>query len=97
MKRAILVTSGTLAGLAAVLTYSGADQDPVWWRNLRERPEAVAEVRRERVRVRAAPADPAERDDLWRRLVALYPPFAEYQTRTTRQIPVIVLRRLGPA
>jgi hypothetical protein len=41
--------------------------------------------------VRAAVAAPEERDELWRALSAMYPYFTEYQQRTTRTIPVVVL------
>jgi len=48
-------------------------------------------VMRRKVRVRAELAKPEEREDLWQRLVAMYPYFTEYQERTSRQIPVVVL------
>lgn len=71
--------------------YSGSDTDPVWWRNLRADPSATLEVSGETIGVTAALAGEQERPELWRRLVAMYPYFTEYQKRTTRQIPVIVL------
>lgn len=72
--------------------YSGSDTDPpVWWLNLKANPAAQVQVRGVTVPVEAAEAKADEREELWRRLVQMYPYFADYETRTTRQIPVIVL------
>ena len=72
--------------------YAGSDRNPTWWLNLQHTKEGVAQVMRRKVRVRAEVARPEERDELWRRLVAMYPYFTEYQARTQRQIPVVVLQ-----
>lgn len=71
--------------------YAGSDRDPVWWLNLKHTDEGVVQVMRRQVRVRPAVARPEEREEFWRRLVAMYPSFTEYQSRTPRQIPIIVL------
>ena len=47
------------------------------------------------VRVRARDAEGEERERLWAMMVGLYPPYAEYQQKTSRQIPVVVLEPLG--
>jgi deazaflavin-dependent oxidoreductase (nitroreductase family) len=69
----------------------GAPKDPVWVHNLRANP--TVEVRDltvvQPMRVREV-SDPGERARLWDLAVAAYPPYAEYQTRTTRRIPVFV-------
>jgi deazaflavin-dependent oxidoreductase (nitroreductase family) len=69
----------------------GAPKDPVWVHNLRANPQV--ELRDETVvrpmRVREV-QDEAERKRLWELAVAAYPPYAEYQERTTRRIPVFV-------
>jgi len=69
----------------------GAPKDPAWVHNLRADPHI--ELRDETVvrpmQVREV-KDPAERARLWKLAVAAYPPYAEYQTRTQRQIPVFV-------
>ena len=69
----------------------GAPKDPVWVHNLRANPQI--ELRDETVvrpmRVREV-KDEAERARLWALAVAAFPPYAEYQARTTRQIPVFV-------
>lgn len=71
--------------------YSGRDTDPAWWLNLQANPSAEVSVMGTTVRVQAAQASPAERPELWRRLVQMYPYFTDYQRRTKREIPVIVL------
>jgi deazaflavin-dependent oxidoreductase (nitroreductase family) len=69
----------------------GAPKDPVWVHNLRANPQI--ELRDETVvrtmQVREV-QDKAERDRLWTLAVAAYPPYAEYQVRTARQIPIFV-------
>ncbi len=71
--------------------YSGSDKDPFWWRNLQSNPEAELQVMNKRIKVRAEKALPDERETLWQSLSQMYPYFADYEARTTRQIPVIVL------
>jgi deazaflavin-dependent oxidoreductase (nitroreductase family) len=69
----------------------GAPKDPVWVHNLRANPDIelrdAADVRPMRVR---EVQDEAERKRLWELAVAAFPPYADYQKRTTRQIPVFV-------
>ena len=71
----------------------GAPEHPQWYRNLLAQPSVGVQVKAERFRARARPATAAERPALWQKMVAIYPPYAEYQTRTTREIPVVILER----
>jgi F420H(2)-dependent quinone reductase len=71
--------------------YSGSDRHPTWWLNLQHSREALVQVMETKVRVRAEVAPPHEREKLWQRLVAMYPYFTEYQARTRREIPVVIL------
>jgi deazaflavin-dependent oxidoreductase (nitroreductase family) len=74
-----------------VASLGGAPKDPVWVHNLRADPHV--EIQDETVirpmRVREVKNE-GERDRLWNLAVAAYPPYAEYQARTTRQIPLFV-------
>ena len=74
----------------------GAPNDPVWVHNLRA--DGAVELRDlsvvSKIRVREV-ITAAERERLWKIAVAAYPPYAEYQTRTTRQIPVFVAEPLS--
>lgn len=72
-------------------SYAGEDRHPAWWLNLRATPDALVTLRGGRHRVRAREALGEERDRLWRRIVEAGPAYAEYDERTTRRIPVVVL------
>lgn len=76
---------------AVAAAYGGSDVNPAWWVNLQANPDATALVNNVRVPVRAAEASTEQRAELWPRLVEMYPYFAEYQQRTSRQIPVVIL------
>ncbi len=76
-----------------VASRGGAPEHPQWYRNLLVQPGVQVQVKADRFRARARPASAAEKPALWQRMVALYPPYAEYQTRTTREIPVVILER----
>ena len=75
-----------------VASYAGEDRDPAWWRNLEAAPQALVTVDGKRMRARAREASGAERDRLWARLVEKDAAYAEYQRRTKRVLPVVVLQ-----
>jgi deazaflavin-dependent oxidoreductase (nitroreductase family) len=82
---------------ALVGSMGGAPKNPVWVYNLRANPEDVMlqdGAEPFPVRIRETSGD--ERATWWERAVAAYPPYAEYQQRTTRQIPVFVATRKSP-
>ena len=81
--------------LVIAAAYAGSDSNPAWWLNLRANPQAPAQVNNATFDVEAALAPAEERPRLWQRLVEMYPYFTDYQNRTTRQIPVIILARAG--
>lgn len=73
----------------------GAPTNPAWYHNLKVHPEVTVEVGSEKVEVTAREAQGSEHDELYSRQAAAYPQFAEYQTKTTRIIPVVVLTPKG--
>lgn len=73
----------------------GSPTHPAWYLNLLANPVVTVEVGGETFPARAIVAEAAERDRLWAAHVALNPNFAEYQERTSRTIPVVVLERIG--
>lgn len=77
--------------LVIFATKGGAPTDPDWYHNLLAHPDVTVEVGTEIVPVRARVAEGDERDRLWSLQKELMPGFAEYEAKTTRQIPVIVL------
>ncbi len=78
--------------LLIVGSFAGADVNPGWVHNLRANPSAHIEVGNDSSDVTARELSAAERDDLFRKLTALAPVFAEYQAKTTRVIPVFELQ-----
>ncbi len=83
--------------LLVVGSFGGAPRDPAWCLNLDRHPEALVQVHRARIPVRARRAAGAERERLWRRITQQEPRFQAYQSRTTREIPVVVLEPRSPA
>ncbi len=77
--------------LALVASNFGSRTAPQWYRNLEEHPEATAQLKRRRWRVRARPTTSEEHDLIWPAAVALWPAFADYAHRAQRQIPIVVL------
>jgi F420H(2)-dependent quinone reductase len=81
---------------ALVASKGGAPEHPVWYHNLKSHPDEVS------IQDGPEPFDAAvrevagdERAAWWERAVAAYPPYAEYQTKTDREIPVFVAHRKG--
>lgn len=76
-----------------VASKGGDDEHPLWYRNLLADPTATIQVGSEVIPVSARSADAAEKPALWRRMVDIWPPYEEYQQRTSRDIPVVLLSR----
>ena len=75
-----------------VASYGGAPKNPAWYHNLTANPDTQIELKGRKISVRAETVNEAERAELWPRIVAMYPAFAEYAARTERVIPVVRLR-----
>jgi len=80
-----------------VASKGGMDQHPVWYLNLVANPDAEVEIGSERIAVHARTASREEKERLWPRLVEIYPDYADYQRRTEREIPVVILHPAAPA
>jgi deazaflavin-dependent oxidoreductase (nitroreductase family) len=78
-------------GYVLVGSYGGRPKNPVWVNNLRANPDVEIRDLTEafKMRVREVEADP-ERQRLWQAAAAAYPPYLEYQAKTTRKIPVFI-------
>lgn len=76
-----------------VASKGGSDEPPAWYLNLQADPAARIQVRGDRFSVRARDANAEEKPELWSTMTALWPAYDEYQQRTERQIPVVVLER----
>lgn len=74
-----------------VASMGGAPVHPQWYRNLEANPDAEIQVRDRRIAVTARTATPDEKPRLWRVMTEVWPNYDAYQSRTERDIPVVVL------
>lgn len=81
--------------LVLVASNGGADWSPSWWVNLKSNPKAQVQIGRQVKQVTARQASPEEKSRLWPSLTAMYPGYANYQQRTTRDIPVVILEPMA--
>jgi deazaflavin-dependent oxidoreductase (nitroreductase family) len=77
--------------LVIVASKGGYPKHPAWFHNLRANPNTTVQVGSERRAVRARVADPDERARLWPKVVEAYGGYADYQARTDREIPLVIL------
>ena len=80
--------------LIIIGSYAGADVNPAWVHNLRANPQARVEVGAETFDVTARELPAAERDQVFPKVAAVAPFFAEYQAKTSRKIPLFELHRV---
>jgi deazaflavin-dependent oxidoreductase (nitroreductase family) len=76
-----------------VASKGGAPQHPAWYLNLTAAPTVTVQVVADRFTATARTASGEERARLWKEMVEIYPPYAPYQTKTDREIPIVVLTR----
>ena len=80
-------------GFAVVASFGGAPEHPSWYRNLEKNPKVTLQIENRVIPVTASTATPEEKKRLWPRLTAIYPDYDNYQKETTRDIPVVLLRK----
>lgn len=96
--RTVMLTSPLQQGdtLVIVASRGGDDRHPAWFHNLRDNPDVdvvVGGQPKKRMRARVASAD--ERADLWPQITSAHRNYAGYQTKTTREIPLVLLEPAG--
>lgn len=74
-----------------VASKGGYPRNPAWFHNLKAHPDTEVQIGTERRRVHARLARAEERPGLWRKAVEAYPAYDDYQARTEREIPLVVL------
>ena len=79
-------------GFVIIASKGGAATHPAWYLNLKANPEAMVEIGDREVQVEAGVADPEEKARLWEKMVEMYPTYDDYQRKTEREIPLLVLR-----
>ena len=77
--------------LVIVASLAGAARHPAWFLNLKANPRVKLQVRSRRFAATARRASVEEKAQLWPRLGAMYPAYEDYQNRTTRDIPVVIV------
>jgi F420H(2)-dependent quinone reductase len=75
-----------------IASKGGAATHPAWYLNLKANPEATVEIGDREVRVEAEVEDPEDKARLWQKMVEMYPAYDDYQRKTEREIPLLVLR-----
>jgi deazaflavin-dependent oxidoreductase (nitroreductase family) len=76
-----------------VASKGGAPAHPAWYLNLEANPDVEVQVKADKFKARARTATGPERAVLWDKMVEIYPPYADYQKKTDREIPLVVLQR----
>jgi deazaflavin-dependent oxidoreductase (nitroreductase family) len=71
-------------------SFGGRDENPLWYRNLKENSQVRVQIRGERLQLRARDATDAERARYWPPLTRMYPPYRKYREAADRAIPLVV-------
>jgi deazaflavin-dependent oxidoreductase (nitroreductase family) len=92
-RRSTMLTSPVQDGGRVVLvaSYGGDDRHPTWFLNLRDDPKVEITMHGQTRTMRARVATPEEKAELWPRVVAAHKGYAQYQERTDRDIPLVIL------
>lgn len=94
LRRTALIYGRDGDAYLVVASQGGAPQHPAWYLNLLADPLAEVQVGAETFTVRARTATAEEKPRMWRTMTAVWPAYDEYQTKTDREIPVVVLDRV---
>jgi deazaflavin-dependent oxidoreductase (nitroreductase family) len=78
-----------------VASKGGSDEPPAWYVNLQEDPEVEVQVWGDRFKAHARTATPDERAEIWPKMTAEWPDYDNYQAKTEREIPIVILEREG--
>jgi len=91
LRRTPLIYARDGDAYVVVASYGGAPQHPDWYLNLTDEPEVTIQVGADLQRARARTAEGEERERLWSVMTGIWPAYADYQAKTSRRIPVVVL------
>ena len=76
-----------------VASNGGNDKPPAWYVNLRENPDVEVQVKDDRFKATARDATPEEKAEMWPTMTSEWPAYDDYQKKTDREIPIVVLER----
>lgn len=80
-----------------VASNGGAKKNPAWYVNLADQPIVRIQVLGDKFLARALTATPEQKPALWETMASIWPDFNDYQKKTTRDIPVVVIERVASA
>ena len=78
-----------------IASKGGAPRHPGWYHNLMAQDEVTVQVIHDIFQARTHVAKDQERATIWTTMVDIYPPYADYQEKTKREIPVVILERIS--
>ena len=78
-----------------VASKGGHPKHPAWYLNIRANPEVQVQIRGDKFTARARDATPEERPELWKQMTEIWPDYDNYQRKTDREIPIVVLERVS--
>jgi deazaflavin-dependent oxidoreductase (nitroreductase family) len=94
LRRTALIYGRDVDRYVVVASNGGGANHPSWYLNLREHPEVHVQVGAETFPGRARDATQTERRSLWNRMTEIWPEYENYQRRTEREIPVVIIERV---
>jgi deazaflavin-dependent oxidoreductase (nitroreductase family) len=92
-RRTVLIYGRSGEDYLIVASKGGAPENPLWFKSLLANPEVHVRVLGERFPAHAEVLTPEEKAEVWPGLLEVYPPYADYQEKTSRDIPVVRLTR----
>ena len=95
LRRTALIYGKDRSRFIVVASNGGARSHPNWYQNLAADPHVFVQVAGDRFEARARTATARSKPRLWRLMVSIWPAYEEYQTKTSREIPVVILERLS--
>ena len=93
LRRTALIYGRDEKRYLVVASRGGADNHPAWYLNLVENPEVRVQVEADKFTARSFTATPEEKLNLWKIMTSIWPEYDEYQAKTKRDIPVVILER----
>ncbi len=95
LRRTALIYGRDADRYLVVASKGGAQHHPSWYLNLVANPDVQVQVAADTFAARATTATSKERAKLWKAMASIWPEYDQYQTKTSREIPVVILERLS--
>jgi deazaflavin-dependent oxidoreductase (nitroreductase family) len=97
LRRTALIYGKSGSSYVVVASKGGDESHPSWYLNLTENPEVAVQVGAEDFVAMARTADESDKPELWQLMSQIWPAYEDYQSKTDRPIPVVVLDPVEPA